>query len=335
MCSVDYKPINPTAIGGHTGFYFFVERCFIYKYVVFLKDPPNAISFFNSVKQMCAYFSSYQKTITHLRLDAGTVEAAKDAIERINLELHITVNPAAPECQYQNPAERSIQTLLKGVGTMFVVANYLSNSFWALAIISFLDACNCTPNKRSGEYSPHFHLTGQHPNIDKRFRFVFGQPVVSILLKVDKQAIKQTNTFAPAAEYGYAVGSIELNFSTLVYLPHRSKSRVYIRKDVRPLRLKALPPIAEGLVDPVNNTDGSTTFPMFPAQEPLNVQTVEQPEFLSTNESTMGDNIIDVNYSYTFSDINTSNNLSWNQSMSSPHPGVAAGSHNELSDFGG
>ena len=59
MCSVDYKPINPAAIGGHTGFYFFVERCYIYKYVVFLKDPPNAISFFNSVKQMYAYFSSF------------------------------------------------------------------------------------------------------------------------------------------------------------------------------------------------------------------------------------------------------------------------------------
>ena len=168
ICSVDYKPVNPTAIGGYTGFYMFVERCYTYKFAVFLKEPPTAILFVEAVKKMYALFKSFGKTVVILRYDAGTVESALEATYQLNVDLQIQVQPAAPECQYQNATERTIQTVLKGVGTMFVSAQYLSNAFWALAVVVFLDASNCTPNTRSGHFSPEYYLTGKHPDVLSR-----------------------------------------------------------------------------------------------------------------------------------------------------------------------
>ena len=71
--------------------------------------------------------------------------------------------------------------MAKGVGAMFCRQNYLSNRTWNLAVLAWIDASNVCPNETSGEYSPEYYLTNIHPNLS-RFRFYYGQPVVSVIL---------------------------------------------------------------------------------------------------------------------------------------------------------
>jgi hypothetical protein len=60
----------------------------------------------------------------------------------------------------------------------------------------------------------------------KRFKYFFGQQVVSVVLKADRTAAKRAFTFTPSAETGYAVGSIAHNYSTVVYIPSRNLNGV-------------------------------------------------------------------------------------------------------------
>ena len=119
---------------------------------------------------------------------------------------------------------------------MFGSSPALSNKFWPMALIAFLDASNCVPNTKTEHLSPEYYLTGRHPDVERRFRYFFGQQVVSVVLKADKIAANRVFTFTPSGETGYAVGSIAHNYATVVYIPSRSLNGVFIRKDVRPIK---------------------------------------------------------------------------------------------------
>ncbi len=63
-------------------------------------------------------------------MDAGTVEADKAPIQELN-ELQISVQPALPEAQYQNPVERSVQTISNATAAILCNQENLSNSIVA------------------------------------------------------------------------------------------------------------------------------------------------------------------------------------------------------------
>jgi hypothetical protein len=52
-----------------------------------------------------------------------------------------------------------------------------------MALFAFVDVANVCSNAVSGEYSPEYHLTGRHPDIERRFKFTWGEPVVSLVLR--------------------------------------------------------------------------------------------------------------------------------------------------------
>ena len=139
------------------------------------------------------------------------------------------------------------------------------------------------------------------------------------------------NTFTPAAEFGYAVGSVPHNYATLVYLPRRNKARVYVRKDVRPLKLQMPPPIAANLVDPIFNDDNSCTFPDFPLQVPLQVDlSLEQ----LSNDALLCDAKDDSQESsYTLGDMSTSHYSLWNNTLL-PQEGIRVSSEVPLASEG-
>jgi hypothetical protein len=55
---MDYKPVNPMARGGWTGFYLFNERNMSYKMAIALKQVPTAEIFADSVSQMHSFFQA-------------------------------------------------------------------------------------------------------------------------------------------------------------------------------------------------------------------------------------------------------------------------------------
>jgi hypothetical protein len=318
VVSVDYKSINPTAIGGYTGFYLYIERTFTYKIAILLKQAPNAEIFIDATRRVHAIFKAQGHTLHILRPDAGTVEATASAIDTLRADLLLTVEPAAPECQFQNDCERSMQTVLKGVASIFVTAVFLSHHFWSLALLAFLNASNCTPNTQSGDYSPEYHLTGRHPDISKRFKFAFGQPVASVVLKQDSVERKRTFTFAPYADFGYAVGSVPHTGATLVYYPRVNKQCVQLRQDVKAVKLLDTPARssdATKALQPCDNPDGSTTFPAFVPVPTLDITPGE-----STIESFDQDIPVDT---YTFGDMSSSEPSLWPAPI--PRPSASKG----------
>ena len=262
--AMDFKPVNPVGIGGWIGFYMCVETTKGYKWASLVKEHTSG-SLLAAVVSIRAFLKGYGHEVRVLRLDAGIVEKAETL--RLNLnELGIVVEPAAPEAQFQDPAERSMQTVEKGVAAVLVHQFHLGNKMWPTALLAFLMASNCCPNKLSGEYSPYYWVTGKHPDIMRWFKFYWGQPVVSVVLRQQQSKF----TFAPHAEYGFAVGSTCCaNGATLVYIPARGSRKFYVRRDVRAVKLgledrvRSMKEIQE-----MNHTvseDGTINFPSIKA----------------------------------------------------------------------
>jgi hypothetical protein len=212
--------------------------------------------FTKAIQLVSASVSQYGHRMRVLRIDAGKVENSEEAAIFLNQSLQIRMEPAAPECQFQNPVERHVQTVQKGVGSMFVRQNNLGDEFWGLALSMFVQARNVCPNKISGEFSPWYFMTGKHPDVPRRFKFYFGEPVVSVILRAQVDSF----TFTPYGEFGYAVGSIEsTSGATLVYIPSRSGTRVYHRLDVRRLNTDYSPSKSGS---PLEVLDGSVALPI-------------------------------------------------------------------------
>jgi hypothetical protein len=189
VVTVDWKPVTPISSWVHKGFYFFQEQSASYKFAVMSKVH-DGNNFFLACEIMRNYFKKHGHEVSILRCDAGIVENSESVAKQLAEKFSIRIESAAPECQFQNPSERGIQTMAKGVGAMFCKQNYLK----------------------------------VHPNLS-RFRFYYGQPVVSVILKKQQQNF----TFSPHGEFGYAVGSAsKWNGSTLVYVPSKSKNIIYI-----------------------------------------------------------------------------------------------------------
>ena len=136
-----------------------------------------------------------------------------------------------------------------------------------MALIAFVDASNCVPNTMTAHLTPEYYLTGNHPDVKQRFRFYFGQPVVSVVLDADKVVTKRRSTFTPSGELGYAVGSIAHNGGTVLFIPSRNTMGVFIRKDVEPVRMP--------LHSPRDDLEMSSMMPLHPSATEC-----EFPDFL-------------------------------------------------------
>lgn len=263
MCaSVDWKPVSPPALSGEIGFYLFVEATVGFKYAV-MSHHHDSESLLHAIKEYICYIKKYSHTLKKLRFDAGTVENSK-LIEAELAQLEILTDAAPPECQFQNPVERHIQTTVKGIATMFAGQQLLRRYYWTLALIAYIKAVNVCPNSNTPEASPEFHLTHHHPDIGSRFKFFFGEPVVSVILKQQKS----TSTFAPRGELGIAIGSGpgSNNTATLVLIPSRSIHRVYLRHDVRSITAittKDRTPAEIEAMQPSLLPDGTVSIPAF------------------------------------------------------------------------
>jgi len=110
--SVDYKgPINPTAIGGYTGFIIYVccATGFIKLYLVKSKSE-----FLSTLQKIIELFGQYGHKVNKLRNDSGTVEM-DEKVKSFCRTNQIIQEPALPESQYQNPVERYIQTSVNSI----------------------------------------------------------------------------------------------------------------------------------------------------------------------------------------------------------------------------
>jgi hypothetical protein len=77
-------------------------------------------------------------------MDAGSTENAIDVIAFLK-EHNIEIDPAAPDEQQQNPVEREVQTLTKGVSALLLDQTALSSSqWWDYGVESWISTANAT-----------------------------------------------------------------------------------------------------------------------------------------------------------------------------------------------
>jgi hypothetical protein len=201
-------------------------------------------------------------------MDAGSTENADD-VTAFMVEHGITPEPAAVAEQNQNPVEREVQTLKKGVSALLIDQTSLGAKWWCYAVESWIATANSTAY--SGGASPFEMVTGRAEDIGSKYRFPFGCPVSITKTDGREWAYDTINVF------GIALGAVKSsNGSTLVLIPSRGNVP-FPRLHVQPLLLD--PP--EGAITtvleleklgPIDGKDGSLEF--FSAAAPIDL--VEQ-----------------------------------------------------------
>ncbi len=122
--SCDYVPVSIVARGGFKGYFLFREMKCEYIMAVLVSAKTQ---FLKSVLIVKAFFAQYGHKMQSLIVDAGTVEKATVTKRSLNLE-GITIQEAPPECQFQNPVERSQLTIANAMTAALCDQDALDNT---------------------------------------------------------------------------------------------------------------------------------------------------------------------------------------------------------------
>jgi hypothetical protein len=187
-----------------------------YTHAIFVRDKSGE-SFSRATDEVIAFYKAHNHRVRYIRCDAGSSENDSAAVAHLRDEHGVTIQPAAPGHQHQNPVEREVQTLIKGVSCMLLDQSSLGATWWDYAVEQWIRTANCRPHKNEWlnlPLSPVEIITSKSPDVSKEHKFPFGCPV-SAMPPVDR-----TWKYAPSAEFGVAVGSSpHQNGSTLVFIP--------------------------------------------------------------------------------------------------------------------
>jgi hypothetical protein len=167
-----------------------------------------------------------------LRFDSGSTEKGH-LLQEFLTERGIDSSPAAVNSQFQNPVEQEVQTVNKGVATLFADQHLLNSSFWTYALNHWILSANATPI--AGETSPVEQVTGRSIDISRMFRFPFGCPVTS--------SKEQAKVAFPdvKSEMGICLGAYaENDKSILLYIPGR-RLKEFPRMNVQTLKINFPP----------------------------------------------------------------------------------------------
>jgi hypothetical protein len=175
-------------------------------------------------------------------------------------------SPAAVKSQFQNPVEREVQTVNKGVSTLFADQHLLSSYFWPYALNHWILAANATPI--NGITSPVELVTGRSIDISRMFRFPFGCPLTSTKEqpKVAFPGVK--------SEIGISLGAYAENDRTIrLYVPGKGISE-FPRLNVQLLKTNFPPHQRDSDLQPVYDNLLNVDY-----KSPVNRETV----FLGTH----------------------------------------------------
>ena len=217
--------------------------------------------FLKCIHAVRLHYLRYGIKVRLIRTDAGSVEGGKGIREYLDIN-GIAFEPAAVDNQNQNPVERHVQFVDTSVAACMdeaVKDEYVDQTFWGLAVLSFIVAANYSPNTLTKDVSPWYRLTGKHPDLSNTCKFPFGQRVTVARTKQEK---KKQYKFGTNNEVGIAVGSVTFNNgSTLVYLPKRTGYKsVFPRVNVQAI---SQPP-REWLSEESDDEEKTTTIKAVP-----------------------------------------------------------------------
>ncbi len=121
IVSCDYVPVSIIDRGGFRGYYLFREAKCGYIMAVLVSNSLKTVMIVKT------FFAQHGHQLRVLMVDAGTVENSVATKQKLNLE-GITIQTAAPECQFQNPVERTQQTVANALTAALCDQNMLDNT---------------------------------------------------------------------------------------------------------------------------------------------------------------------------------------------------------------
>jgi hypothetical protein len=141
MLTCDYIPVHaPIGSMGHNAFYYFRDCAVGYEIVIFVSSRLADI-FIKVIKYVQNEYMKYNHKIHALRIDAGTTENAA-LVEIYCNSVQISLHPAVPKKQRQNPIERSVQTLMGCAVATLLDQTMLNATYWDHATISCIKSHN-------------------------------------------------------------------------------------------------------------------------------------------------------------------------------------------------
>jgi hypothetical protein len=174
--SVDYQGrINPISVRGYNGYFLFLDLLSKYLIVVLTRGKSAEI-FLDALHMVLLFYQSYGHSPEVIRFDAGSTENAQIVIEGIQA-MGMRSDPAAVNSQFQNPVERAVQTINKGVSALLIAQATLPPTYWCYAVEFWIKTSNARPTERGT--TPQEEVTGKAPDLAVNFRFPFGLPITS------------------------------------------------------------------------------------------------------------------------------------------------------------
>ena len=228
--SVDYQgKINPVSVRGYTGYFLFLDLVSNFL-IAILTRGKEADKFLDALGIVTLFYQSYGHSTSVIRFDAGSTENSHLCIQGIQA-MGMRADPAAVGSQFQNPVERAVQTLNKGVSAVLISQETLPPTYWCYAVEYWIKTANATPSTDRG-ITPQEDVTGKAPDLASSFRFPFGYPVTST------KAEGRHSKYDVASEFGIAIGDTgpASNKAIKIIVPGKD-NRTLERLDVLPLRV--------------------------------------------------------------------------------------------------
>jgi hypothetical protein len=129
-------------------------------------------SFYTAAHEVISFYKSQGHTVRFIRCDAGSSENDSTAGARLLQDHGVIMQPAAPGHQHQNPVEREVQTLVKGVSCLLLDQQSLGATWWDYAVELWVHTANCRPYTKEWLNLPLSSVeivTGKPPDISTVF----------------------------------------------------------------------------------------------------------------------------------------------------------------------
>jgi hypothetical protein len=135
VIATDYQGmISPASVRGFTGYYVFKCLYSGYRHAIMTKDKSSA-SFEEALSYVIDFYNLHGHVVKKIRFDAGSTENSLSSATFLASN-RIDIDPAAVKSQFQNPVEREVQTINKGVAALLIDQSALGASFWCYAVES-------------------------------------------------------------------------------------------------------------------------------------------------------------------------------------------------------
>ena len=239
--SFDYKgPIKPRSLSGYTGMFVDVDSTTLYMRQTPTKSK-DASCVIEHLKETIAFYRSHGWVVRYVKADSGSEILSKEVHDflRDQPAPHpaIYVQPSPPYTQQADPVERSIQTMIKGLGALLVDQYMLPDTHWDSAARAWTLGHNATPNSHTPQSTPYFEVTHTKPKLDVFFRLPYGCPVI-----VNKEVGRTDGSFEVVNHFGVAIGDDPNGSGSFeVIIPGKYGREFYNRKNVTALPLAYKP----------------------------------------------------------------------------------------------